>query len=126
MIALKKPITHLSWGKILIDLKGKKYEFKDCKIWPEEAKNWDWGVTGTSHDPGIQPSDIDEILDHNIDVMVLATGMEMRMKVSPETEDRLKNLGIDYHIENTERAAELFNSLFQQGKRIGGIFHSTC
>ena len=121
-----KPITHLSWGKIQINLQGKEYNFKDCKIWPEGASNWDWNLTGTSHDTGIQPGDIKDILEHDIEVMVLSRGVDLKMKVSPATEEILKSLGIEYYIHDTKKAVEVFNSLFQQGKKVGGIFHTTC
>jgi hypothetical protein len=121
-----KPITHLSWGKMQINLQGKEYEFKDCKIWPEGACNWDWNLTGTSHDTGVQPDDIKDILGHDIEVMVLSRGFDLKMKVSPSTEELLKSLGIEYYINDTQKAVEVFNDLFQQGKRAGGIFHSTC
>lgn len=121
-----KPITHLSWGKIRINLQGKEYEFKDCKIWPEGASNWDWNLTGTTHDIGVQPDDIKDIIGYGVDVMVLSRGFDLKMKVSPATEELLKSLGIEYHIHDTEKAVDLFNKLFQQGKRVGGIFHTTC
>ena len=121
-----KPITHLSWGKMQINIQGKEYYFKDCKIWPEGACNWDWNLTGTSHETGIQPSDIKDILEHDIEVMVLSRGMDKQMKVAPETEEMLKSRRIEYHIKDTRKTVELFHNLFQQGKRAGGIFHSTC
>ena len=119
-------ITHLSWGNIQVSLKGKEYSFKDCKIWPEGACNWDWNLTGTTHDTGIQPGDIKDVLDHDVEVMVLSRGFDLKMKVSPSTEELLKSLHVEYHILNTEKAVEQFNTLVRQGKRAGGIFHSTC
>lgn len=121
-----RPISHLSWGNIAVNLQGKEYKFKDCKIWPEGAAEWDWNETGTSHESGIQPGDIEEILSKGVEVMVLSRGMDKQMKVAPETEEMLKSRGIEYHIQDTEKAVELFNSLYQKGKRAGGIFHSTC
>ena len=120
------PITHLSWGKMEIDLGGKTYRFKDCKIWPEQAVAWDWTLTGTDHEPGIQPADIEEILAQGINVLVLSLGMELKMQVCPETEDLLKSRGIEYHKANTKKAVALFNRFFTEGRRVGGIFHSTC
>lgn len=121
-----KPITSLSWRKMQVNIKGEEYDFKDCKIWPEGASGWDWNLTGTSHETGIQPDDIKDILEHDIEVMVLSRGFDLKMKVSPATETLLRSLGIEYHIHDTQKAAELFNNLTQQGKRAGGIFHSTC
>ncbi|HYV94570.1 MAG TPA: hypothetical protein VE978_22545 [Chitinophagales bacterium] len=68
-------INHISRGKMEISIKGKTYHFKDCKVWPEGAEEWDWSQTGTHHQPGIQPADIAEILDQKVDVTVLSQGI---------------------------------------------------
>ena len=52
--------------------------------------------------------------------------MEMRLETCPEAKQLLQNRGIAYHVEETYKAVKLFNQLAQQGKRVGGIFHSTC
>ncbi len=109
-----------------VDVNGNILEFKDCKVWPGGAKAWDWNLTGTRHQPGIQPADIEEILEQGVEIMVLSRGMELRLRTCPETEQLLRSKGIEHHIEETSRAVELFNQLSQQGKRVGGIFHSTC
>ena len=121
-----KPITHLSWGKIQVNINGREYDFKDCKIWPEGASNWDWNLTGTSHETGIQPDDIKEILDHGIEVMILSQGFDLKMNVSAETEILLSSIGVEYRILDTQKAVELFNNFSLKGIRVGGIFHSTC
>lgn len=36
--------------------------FKDGKVWPGGAKEWDWRLTGTRYRPIIQPADIEETL----------------------------------------------------------------
>ena len=95
-------------------------------MWPGGATKWDWNLTGTQHQPGIQPTDIEEILEQGVEVMVLTRGMALRLHTCPETEQLLRSKGIEYHIEETSRAVELFNQLTRQGKRVGGIFHSTC
>ena len=123
---IRSLITHLSWGRMEVTIEGRTLTFKDCKVWPGEAKEWDWGITGTHHRPGIQPADIEEILDQDIEVMVLSRGMELMLHTCPKTEQLLRSKGIDYHIEETKQAVALFNELAQQGKRVGGIFHSTC
>lgn len=119
-------ITHLSWGHIEVTIEGKLHRYKDCKIWPGGAKEWNWTVTGTNHEPGIQPSDIEEILGHNVEMVILSRGMFNRLQVCPETERILDQRRIVYHIEETSHAVELYNDLTRQGKRVGGVFHSTC
>jgi hypothetical protein len=120
------PITYVSWGRMEVTINNATHKFKDCKVWPGGAKVWDWGITGTHHQPGIQPADIEEILDQEIEVMILSRGMQLMLHTCPETEALLQSRGIAYHIEETRQAVALFNSFTQQGKRVGGIFHSTC
>lgn len=122
----KSVITHLSWGHIEVTIEGKLHRYKDCKIWPGGAKEWNWTVTGTNHEPGIQPSDIEEILGYDVEMVILSRGMFNRLQVCPETERILDQRGIVYHIEETSHAVELYNDLTRQGKRVGGVFHSTC
>jgi hypothetical protein len=119
-------ITNLSWGRIEVTVNGKSLRFRDCKVWPGGAKDWDWNNTGTRHQPGIQPGDIEDILARDIEVVILSRGMNMRLQTLPKTEELLRSRGIEYHIEQTSQAIEMFNKLMKQGKKVGGIFHSTC
>ena len=119
-------ITHLRWGEIEITLEGKCFTFKDCKLWPGGARSWDWGETGTEHKPGVQPADVEEILRNGAEVVVLGVGVFSRLKVCPETEEILKEQGIEYHILETTKATQLFNQLAKQGKKAGALIHTTC
>jgi len=119
-------ITDLSWGNMEVSIAGEKLHFKDCKVWPGGARAWDWGETGTHHSPGIQPADIEEILEKDVEAVVLAQGQLGRLGISKKTEAFLRERGVDYHIEKTKKAVTLFNELVQKGKRVGGLFHSTC
>jgi hypothetical protein len=119
-------ITDLSWGNIVVSVAGEKLHFKDCKVWPGGARAWDWGETDTHHSPGIQPADIEEVLEKDVETIVLGRGQLGRLGVSTETEKILRERGVDYHIEKTKKAVALFNELVQKGKRVGGLFHSTC
>lgn len=119
-------ITDLAWGQMEVTIDGEKQHFKDCKVWPGGASEWRWEETGTHHNPGIQPADIDEILGRDIEVIVFGRGQLGRLNVSAETEALLRERGISYYVENTKRAVEMFNELVEQGRRVGGLFHSTC
>ncbi|GAB4423848.1 MAG: hypothetical protein Kow002_13440 [Anaerolineales bacterium] len=119
-------ISNFSWGSMQVSIDGETRVFKDCKLWPGGAHEWDWNETGTHHDPGIQPADIEDILAQGVDVLVLTRGQLGRLGVAAETESLLQKQGIPYHIEKTKKAVQLFNDLTEQGKRVGGLFHSTC
>ncbi len=60
-------ITHMSWGRL--EVGGKS--FKDAKLYPGGAREWDWRETGTHHMPGIQPADLAELLEHGAEIVVL-------------------------------------------------------
>lgn len=119
-------ITYLSWGHMEVTVDGHTHKFKDCKVWPGGAKAWDWTMTGTRHRPGIQPTDIEDIIEQGVEVMILSRGMQLMLHTCPETEQLLRSRGIEYHIEETGRAVELFNDFMRRGKKVGGVFHSTC
>ena len=100
----------VSWGKIEVVLGRETRSFRDCKVWPGGAVEWDWGLTETHHQPGIQPADIEEILQHDVEVMVLSRGQALALHTCPQTERVLRDRGIEYHIEETKRAVALFNT----------------
>ena len=115
-------ITHLSWGHMEVEGHGR---FKDAKIYPGGAREWDWNETGTRHRPGIQPADVQELLEQGAQSVVLAKGINERLHVMPETVDMLRKKGIDVEVLQTEKAVERFNEL-REDRAVGGLFHSTC
>ena len=119
---LSPRITHLSWGRI--EVEGQR-SFKDAKLFPGGAREWDWTETGTDHAPGIQPADVEELLEHGAMVVVLSKGIHERLLVRPETLQLLKDRGIPVHVLQTEEAVRLCNSLCEK-EPVGGLFHSTC
>lgn len=116
-------ITHLSWGQI--GLEGQDKPHKDAKLFPGGSREWDWNETGTRHVPGIQPADVEELLNHGATVVILSKGMYEQLQVCAETLEMLKKGGITTHILQTEDAVRLYNEL-REKKRVGGLFHSTC
>lgn len=115
-------ISNFGWGVIEID---KKRTYKDAKLFPGGAREWDWTETGTTHTPGIQPADVEELIDHNAEVIVLSKGVNQRLRVCKETEDMLKEKEIPYFILQTEAAIEKYNELRNE-KAVGALIHSTC
>ena len=119
-------ITDLSWGKIEVRVDGEKRRYRDAKIWPGGAREWDWNETGTDHGIGIQIADVKEIVKNGAEIVILSRGQNRRLQVQEETTRYLEDRGVDYHIEETNQAVEHFNTLSREGKAVGGVFHSTC
>jgi hypothetical protein len=115
-------ITHISWGRMDVEGLGTG---RDFKLFPGGGRKWDWKETGTHHVPGIQPSDVQELLDWGSRVIILSRGMQLRLKTCAETLQMLRDRGITYHVEETTAAVDLYNRL-SCTEAVGGLFHSTC
>jgi hypothetical protein len=116
-------IRHVSWGRL--DVEGRAEPYKDVKLFPGGSREWNWRETGTEHAPGIQPADVQELLDHGANVVVLSRGMAECLQVPRETLDFLKERQIETHVLPTPQAAELYNRLAKK-ELVGGLFHTTC
>lgn len=115
-------IAELTWGRLELE-DGRS--FKDAKLYPGGAREWDWTETGTRHDPGIQPEDVDELLEAGATTIVLSRGMNERLQVPTATLEMLQTRGVDVHVLPTEEAARVYNDL-REDEAVGGLFHSTC
>jgi hypothetical protein len=115
-------ITHISWGHIEVEGLGSG---KDFKLYPGGGREWDWRETNTEHIPGVQPADVQELLEKGSKVVGLTRGMQLRLQTCPETLQLLKEKGIGVHVEETRRAAELYNKL-AENELVGGHLLSAC
>ena len=115
-------INSIKWGPILV---GDENSYKDAKLFPGGSRTWDWNETGTSHNPGIQPADVKELLEHGAETIVLSKGFNERLKTKPETEQYLDDNEVSYHILETEEAVSKYNQL-RKTKPTGALIHSTC
>ncbi len=115
-------ISGLAWGRIEIEGAG---VFKDAKVYPGGAREWDWRETGTRHVPGIQPADVAELVDRGATTVVLSKGVWERLDVQPSTLAWLRDKGVEVRVLQTEEAVTCFNELTEIAP-VGGLFHSTC
>lgn len=111
-----------SWGEIIIE--GFP-PFKDVKLFPGGARNWDWQETGTRHANGIQPGDVAELLDQGAKIVILSSGVMGRLKVNQTTIQLLEKRGVKIHIHRTAKAIKVYNEL-RENNLIGALIHSTC
>jgi|GraSoiStandDraft_13_1057314.scaffolds.fasta_scaffold157098_1 hypothetical protein len=116
-------IKHVSWGRL--EVEGEAEPYKDAKLFPGGSRDWNWRETGTSHTPGIQIADVQDLLDHGATVIVLSRGMAECLHVPGETLDFLKERQIAVHVLPTKEAAALYNKL-AKAEHVGGLFHTTC
>lgn len=116
-------IEEAAWGRLRVE--GLSRPLKDAKLFPGGGREWDWNETGTRHRPGVQVADVQELLDHGADVVVLSRGMEGRLRVPDDTVRALTARGVTVHALPTAEAVELYNELCGS-RAVGGLFHSTC
>jgi hypothetical protein len=116
-------INQVSWGRL--DVEGEAEPYKDAKLFPGGSREWDWRATQTSHRPGIQIADVQELLDHGAKVIVLSRGMAECLHVPQETLAYLKERQIPVHVLPTQHAVALYNKLART-EAVGGLFHTTC
>ena len=120
---LRSPrITALAWGRVEVEGGA---SFKDAKLYPGGAREWDWRETGTRHAPGIQPADVEELIARGAEVVVLSQGIWERLRIMPETLQMMRRHGIAAHVLQTEEAVTLYNELCETSP-VGGLIHSTC
>src|SRR5208337_731755 len=100
-------IRRIEWGEIEVEGLGR---CKDAKLWPGGGRAWDWRETGTQHVPGIQISDVAELLDHGADLIVLSRGMQLVLQTCPETLAFLEDTAATVHVLETREAVRLYNS----------------
>lgn len=110
------------WGKI--EVEGFP-SFKDVKLFPGSARVWNWQETGTEHFPGIQYSDVQELLDNNAKVVILSRGVLGRLKIQIGLTEKLESKGIIVHILKTKEAVKLYNDL-SKSEKVGALIHTTC
>lgn len=115
-------IVSAAWGRIEVE-GGRR--FKDAKLFPGGAAEWDWNETGTRHRPGIQPADLAALLEHGARHVVLSRGRLGMLGVCPETLRELERRGVTVEVLRTAEAVERYNAI-RENEAAGGLFHSTC
>lgn len=116
-------IESIAWGEVEVFGIGR---FRDVKVWPGGARSWDWQDTGTRHVPGIQRSDVEELVEKGCEVILLSRGMHLRLQTQPETIRYLESCGIEVIVAESKACVKRYNELATRGVRVGALIHSTC
>jgi hypothetical protein len=111
-------IESYNFGSITVD--GETYT-GDIKIVDGRVVAGWWRLEGHA----LAPADIEDILDARPDVLVVGTGDPGLMRVLPETEKRLEELGILLIARPTAEAVGVYNSMLGQRKTAFAA-HLTC
>lgn len=66
---------------------------------------------GTRHNPGIQPEDVEQLLDHGATVVVPSLGMQRPTSRGPPHLKLLDGRWVAVHVAETTQAVEIYNEL---------------
>jgi hypothetical protein len=116
------PIHDLVWGSVTTAAGV----FRDAKLWPGGGRGWDWRETGTQHVPGIQATDVAELLQRGAKVVILSQGQQERLHVHADTLAAVQAAGASAEVLPTAQAVARYNELADQGVAVGALIHSTC
>lgn len=115
----KNLINSYSFGSIKIN--GKTYN-EDLIVFPKRiSSNW-----RRKEGHNLIPSDLEEVLSFNPEVLIVGTGESGVMKVPQSTRETIKEKGIGLIIEKTGTAYKIFNERNKENKKVVGAFHLTC
>jgi len=115
-------IAEFRWGRIQ-DSVGRV--FKDARLYPGGAEEWDWRRTGTRHDPGIQIGDLEDLLSTRPDVVILTRGVDLVLQVPEPTIEFVRAAGPLVLVLQTEEAVAEYNRR-AVNERVVALVHSTC
>ncbi len=116
-------IAELSWGTVEVPGHG---SFRDAKLWPGGARGWDWNETGTSHTPGIQIADVEELVQNDAQHVILSKGQNERLQVQEATLKWLHEQDVTVEVLETNQAVDRYNRLAREEEAVGALIHSTC
>ena len=118
-------ILDCQWGSVHVESADGPAEYRDAKLWPGGSRGWDWNETDTHHEPGIQPADVEELVDHGAERVILSRGQNLRLQVQDRTVEWLESRGVDVESLETLKDVERYNEL-AGSTAVGALIHSTC
>lgn len=116
-------LTTLTWGH-MTDQTSR--EFKDARLYPGGAAAWDWGKTGTRHQPGIQWADLEDLMSLQPEIVILSRGVNCVLQVPTDTIEAVQATGTLVLVLQTDEAVAEYNRRAHAGARVVALVHSTC
>ncbi|MFW9853452.1 MAG: Mth938-like domain-containing protein [Candidatus Thorarchaeota archaeon] len=105
----------------LINVSGESYS-RDLIILPDTIITDWWRLKG--HE--LCREDLVHLLKRPIQLLIIGTGYNGRMKVPDELTEELESFGIDVIVKDSRNAVELYNQLVNQRQDLALALHLTC
>jgi len=117
-------IDKIKWGNVWVE--EKKYH--QVLIVGEKVLEREGGklrdLFGTTHRIGEWEEKL--LLSKNPEVILIAHGWSGVLKVKSDFKDQVLKKGIELKVVLTGQAAEEYNRLMAEGKRVNALIHTTC
>ena len=107
------------FGNIVID--GKSYSYDVWISLDGKVNSW-W--RSSSH--VIEKKDLEETLKERPEIVVIGTGESGVAEVYPDALEFLKKKKVEFFIEPTGKAVQIYNQFKKENKKVVGLFHLTC
>ncbi|HEY59406.1 MAG TPA: hypothetical protein G4N92_01790 [Anaerolineae bacterium] len=123
---VKGPILNFSWGKFIVidanSVSNKAIINNDLCLIGTQFSVWKERKGHT-----LKPLMVERVLDKDIGVLVIGTGVLDSLKVKKKTIRALKEHGIEkIVIQPTGKACKTYNKLFRRGDKVALLAHNTC
>jgi hypothetical protein len=106
------------FGHIVID--EESYD-QDVIILPDQVVSGWWREEGHR----LVPKDLEAVFEADPEILVVGQGNSGRMKVLPETEQALRQRGIELVAAPTDHAVQTYNDLRTE-RQVAAALHLTC
>lgn len=116
-------IIRQEWGSVEVEGHGR---FKDARLFPGGAREWDWAEFGTRHTPGVGIQEVEELIAHGATTVILSRGVQEHLQVPQATVAFLRAKGIAVEVLQTELATARYNELCERSEAVAALIHSTC
>lgn len=111
-------ITNVKFGEIKI---GRKIYYSDMIVW------WDGKIEFREKSHVFDISDFVRLLEHDPEIVVIGTGMDIHAcKIPEEVEETANRKNVRIYKELTPKAVEMFNGFLANKKRVVAVMHTTC
>ena len=109
-----------SFGRIVLN--GQEYR-SDLVVYPDGRIDAAWWRK-KGHE--LSAADITSLIESKPEVIVVGTGAGGLLRVDPALQNALNKQGIRCEALPTAEAVKRYNTLRQQGVKVGACFHLTC
>ena len=114
-------INSFKWG--YIEINGIRYV--DAKIYPNKVENWDWANTDTTHDEGVQPQDVQDLVDQGCTFIIISQGLSRKLEMDFESYKVLLKANIDFLVTDTITAVDRYmDEILDEAHLVGALIHT--